>query len=146
MKFTTQTLAAKYLALDFFSSDTLTNMSLTLRKFICKGKHLPSVRFISCGNETDFSKSVEEFKRNGVTILPLKVDADFVKESKKLCLGAWEDALDRGKIIKGHDIKVGQEHGFKEIVHRASGRYDMQWKIDGNPHFLNKDFSKINIK
>ena len=114
-------------------------MPLILRSLVCKGKYLQSARFISSGNENDFSKSVEEFRRNGVTILPLKVDADFVKESKKLCLGAWEDALDRGKIIKGHDIKVGQEHGFKEIVHRASGRYDMQWKIDGNPHFLNRD-------
>ena len=34
---------------------------------------------------------------------------------------------------------VGQEHGFKEIVLRAPGRYDMQWKIDGNPHFLHDD-------
>ena len=50
------------------------------------------------------------------------MDDAFVKESKKLCLGAWEDALARGKIVKGHDIKVGQKHGFKEIVLRAPGR------------------------
>ena len=93
----------------------------------------------SSGSENDFAKSVEEFKRNGVTILPLKVDHDFVQKSKKLCLDAWEDALARGKIIKGHDIKVGQAHGFKEIVHRATGRYDMQWKIDGHPHFLDQE-------
>ena len=45
----------------------------------------------------------------------------------------------RCKIVKGHDMKVGQKHGFKEIVLRAPGRYDMQWRIDGNPHFLDQE-------
>ena len=87
----------------------------------------------------DFSQSVEEFRRSGVAILPLRLQPDFVSESKAVCISAWEDALERGKAIKGHDMKVGQEHGFKEIVLRAPGRYDMQWKIDGNPHFLDND-------
>ena len=74
-----------------------------------------------------------------MAILPLRLEPDFVSESRGLCLSAWEDALARGKAIKGHDMKVGQEHGFKEIVLRAPGRYDMQWKIDGNPHFLHDE-------
>ena len=76
-----------------------------------------------------------------MAILPLRLQPDFVSESKALCISAWEDALARGKAIKGHEMKVGQQHGFKEIVLRATGRYDMQWKIDGNPHFL--DDSKV---
>ena len=43
-------------------------------------------------DEPDFTQAVDEFRRNGVTILPLKVDTQFVRESKQLCLGAWEDA------------------------------------------------------
>jgi len=87
----------------------------------------------------DFSKSVEDFKRNGIAILPVKVNDDFVLKSKKLCMSAWVDALARGKIIKGHELKLGQENGFKEIVLRAPGRYDMQWKVDGEDHFLDEE-------
>ena len=90
-------------------------------------------------SQIDFKTSIDEFKRLGVAILPLRLDQTFVSESKSLCIDAWEDALARGKVIKGHDIKVGQENGFKEIVLRAPGRYDMQWKIDGNQHFLDKE-------
>ena len=103
--------------------------------------NLVSLKYASSSSSSsfDFTKSVEEFRRNGVTILPLKVETGFVEKSKDICLNAWKDALARGKIIKGHDIMVGREHGFKEIVLRAPGRYDMQWKIDGNPHFLDKE-------
>ena len=34
----------------------------------------------------DFSKSVEEFKKNGIAILPVKVEEEFVVESKKKCM------------------------------------------------------------
>ena len=112
-------------------------MSLSLRRTFCSSRIFKCYS-TSC-SEHDFTKSVEEFKRNGVTILPLKVETDFVEKSKKLCFNAWEDAMERGKIIKGHEIKVGKDQGFKEIVMRAPGRYDMQWKIDGDPHFLNQE-------
>jgi len=87
----------------------------------------------------DFSKSIEDFKKNGIAILPVRIQDDFVQESRKLCMSAWVDALARGKIIKGHEVKLGMEHGFKEIVLRAPGRYDMQWKIDGEKHFLDEE-------
>ena len=105
------------------------------RDFWCKQFSTRSVAH----SKIDFAKSVDEFRRHGVAILPLRLDENFVSDSKRLCIDAWEDALARGKVIKGHDIKVGQEHGFKEIVLRAQGRYDMQWKIDGNEHFLDKN-------
>ena len=113
-------------------------MVLLMRKIVLKQR---SLRYFSVSSSqlNDFSKTVEEFRENGVAILPLKIDDEFVKTSKKKCLYAWEDALNRGKTIKGYDIKVGQEHGFKEIVHRATGRYDMQWKIDGEKHFLDEE-------
>ena len=113
-------------------------MVVLIRKIVLRQR---SVRLfsVSTNHHNDFSKAVEEFKKNGVAILPLKIDHDFVKTSRNKCLHAWEDALARGKAIKGHEIKVGQEHGFKEIVHRATGRYDMQWKIDGEKHFLDEE-------
>ena len=54
----------------------------------------------------DMSQCVEEFNRDGVTILPFKVDIDFVEKSKKLVTSALEDGLQRVKEIKGHDLKV----------------------------------------
>ena len=57
-------------------------------------------------NKIDFSKSVEEFKRDGIAILPLKIDMDFVNKSKKLCMAAWEDALLRGRLVKGELTNV----------------------------------------
>ena len=41
-------------------------------------------------------------------------------------------------ILKGHELKVGKDFGFQEVVMRAEGRYDLHWKINGNPHFLDK--------
>ena len=35
-------------------------------------------------------------------------------------------------------MKVGKDFGFQEVVMRAEGRYDLHWKINGNPHFLDK--------
>ena len=34
---------------------------------------------------------------------------------------------------------MGQQHGFEEVVLRAEGRYDLQWKINGEKHFLDKE-------
>jgi len=93
--------------------------------------------------EIDESKSlsdcVREFKRDGVTILPMKINPDFVEKSKQLATEAWKDGLRRAKLIKGHEMKVGLEHGFQEMVQRAVGRYDMQWKVDGEKHFLDEE-------
>ena len=36
-------------------------------------------------------------------------------------------------------MKVGKDFGFQEVVMRAEGRYDLHWKINGNPHFLDKE-------
>lgn len=36
-------------------------------------------------------------------------------------------------------MQVGLEHGFQEMVQRAVGRYDMQWKVDGEQHFLDEE-------
>ena len=41
-------------------------------------------------------------------------------------------------LSKGHELKVGKDFGFQEVVMRAEGRYDLHWKINGNPHFLDK--------
>ena len=62
-----------------------------------------------------------------------------LEQSKGICISAWKDALDRAKIIKGHELKVGIGNGFQEVVQRAVGRYDLQWKINGNSHFLDKE-------
>ena len=113
-------------------------MDLLIRNVLLRPKNIRHFS-VSANLQNEFSKAVEEFRKNGVAILPLKIDEDFVKTSRKKCLSAWEDALSRGKIVKGHDIKVGQRHGFKEIVLRAPGRYDMQWKIDREKHFLNEE-------
>ena len=37
-------------------------------------------------------------------------------QSKGICISAWKDALDRAKIIKGHELKVGIENGFQEVL------------------------------
>ena len=87
----------------------------------------------------DFSKALQDFKRNGMAILPVKIDAEFIKKSNDMCFSAWTDALKRAKIIRGHDMKAGKDYGFKEIVMRAEGRYDILWKINGENHFLHKE-------
>ena len=87
----------------------------------------------------DFGKAVEDFKRNGMAILPLKIDLSYVSRSKDMVLSAWSDAMHRAKIIRGHELKVGKDYGFKEIVQRAKGRYDMHWKVNGEEHFLDKE-------
>ena len=87
----------------------------------------------------DFSKSIADFKRNGMAILPVQIDPSFVQKSKEMCFSAWEDALNRAKLIRGHELKVGQAYGFKEIVARADGRYDLHWKVNGEKHFLDEE-------
>ena len=87
----------------------------------------------------DFGRSIAEFKRNGMAILPVKVDPLFVQKSKDLCLSAYQDALNRVKLVLGHELKVGQEHGFQEIIARAQGRYELFWKIQGEKHFVDEE-------
>ena len=87
----------------------------------------------------DFTAAINDFKRNGMALLPLKIDPDFVEKSKDICFDAWKDALKRAKIIRGHDMKVGMEFGFQEFVARAQGRYDMHWMVNGEKHFLDQE-------
>ena len=87
----------------------------------------------------DFTAAINDFKRNGMALLPLKIDPDFVEKSKEICFDAWKDALKRAKIIRGHDMKVGMEFGFQEFVARAQGRYDMHWMVNGEEHFLDQE-------
>ena len=53
--------------------------------------------------EIDFSRAIADFQKNGMAILPIKIDPSFLNESKELCFSAWKDALNRAKIIKGND-------------------------------------------
>ena len=55
--------------------------------------------------EIDFSQAIADFQKNGMAILPIKIDPSFLNESKELCLSAWKDALHRARIIKGNDRK-----------------------------------------
>ena len=87
----------------------------------------------------DFGKAVEDFKRNGMAILPLKIDPSYVTKSKDMVMSAWSDAMHRAKIIRGHELQVGKDHGFVELVQRAKGRYDMHWKVNGEKHFLDQE-------
>eukprot|EP00090_Calanus_glacialis_P030868 TRINITY_DN5023_c0_g1_i1.p1 TRINITY_DN5023_c0_g1~~TRINITY_DN5023_c0_g1_i1.p1 ORF type:complete len:763 (+),score=154.94 TRINITY_DN5023_c0_g1_i1:281-2569(+) len=118
---------------------TKQKFSVRTNYFLTRALHASSSVFNKPSSQIDFSKSIEDFKKNGIAILPVKIDDEFVWKSRKLCMSAWVDALARGKIVKGHEVKLGQEHGFKEIVLRAPGRYDMQWKIDGEKHFLDEE-------
>ena len=94
----------------------------------------------SSGNEkVDFSSAIQDFKKNGMAVLPLKIDPEFVEKSKEICFSAWKDALERAKIIRGHEMKVGMEYGFQELVARAPGRYDMHWMVNGEKHFLDDE-------
>ena len=103
-------------------------------------KQLNAANESSVGKDViDFSKAIEDFKRNGMAILPVKIDPSFVQKSQEMCFSAWKDALNRAKIIRGHELKVGQEYGFKEIVARAEGRYDLHWKVNGEKHFLDEE-------
>ena len=52
--------------------------------------------------EIDFSQAIADFQKNGMAILPIKIDPSFLNESKELCFSAWKDALNRAKIIKGN--------------------------------------------
>ena len=54
----------------------------------------------------DIRQCVEEFNRDGVTVLPLKVDKEFIEKSKDITISAWKDGLQRAKAIKGYDMKV----------------------------------------
>lgn len=64
-------------------------------------------KVVTIDENKSISTCVEEFKRDGVTILPFKIDRDFVDKSKELATEAWQDGLRRAKLIKGHDMKVG---------------------------------------
>ena len=90
-------------------------------------------------NDVDFTSAIADFKRNGMAILPLKIESSFVESSKGLCFSAWKDALKRAEIVRGHEMKVGMEFGFQELVARAPGRYDMHWKVNGEKHFLDEE-------
>ena len=87
----------------------------------------------------DFTKAVEDFRRLGVALLPLKMEQGFVCRSKELSLEAWEEAMARVRALRGGELGVGMEHGFEEVVCRAPGRYDMQWRVNGEKHFLDKE-------
>jgi len=119
--------------------------SPTLKKLVLfKNKHLSLQAFATSAtlrsqqlkSDVDFSQAIEDFKTNGIAILPLQIDEKFVNKSKELVVSAWQDALLRARIIKGHEMKVGNKFGFKEMVLRAPGRFDMQWRIDGEEHFM----------
>ena len=94
-------------------SANCSRMAVRLHKLNRLSKLLQQRKFASStsqakenDNKIDFSKSVEEFKRDGIAILPLKIDTDFVNKSKKLCMAAWEDALLRGRLVKGELANV----------------------------------------
>jgi hypothetical protein len=87
----------------------------------------------------DFSRAVQDFRTHGVAILPLRMEEGFVARSRELSMTAWEEALDRARRIRGRELEVGMQHGFQEVVLRAEGRYDMQWGVNGVPHFLDQE-------
>ena len=39
-----------------------------------------------------FSKAVQDFRTNGVAILPLRMEEGVVERSRELCMAAWEEA------------------------------------------------------
>ena len=103
-------------------------------------KQVRTASTISVANDTvDFSAAIEDFKRNGMAILPLKIDPNFVEISKEKCFAAYRDALNRAKVVRGHEMKVGMEYGFQEFVARAEGRYDMHWMVNKEKHFLDEE-------
>ena len=86
----------------------------------------------------DFSKAVQDFRTNGVAILPLRMEEGLVARSREMCMAAWEEAQARARLLRGGELQVGMEHGFVEFVQRAQGRYDMHWGVNGQPHFLDQ--------
>jgi len=101
--------------------------------------HTSCQRKCSSGPNSDLSKSVADFRENGVAILPVRINPEFIQESKDIVMKSWQDALNRAKNIRGHDMKVGMEFGFEEFVQRAPGRYDLHWGVNGDSHFLDHE-------
>ena len=87
----------------------------------------------------DFSRAVEDFRTNGVAILPLRMEESFIRKSRELSLAAWQEALLRARLLRGRELEVGMQHGFQELVLRAEGRYDMHWGVNGVAHFLDQE-------
>ena len=113
------------------------NIQTNNRNTLCQ---VNTAKAIAIGNDgVDFTSAIKDFKRNGMAILPLKIGPSFVESSKELCFSAWKDALRRAEIVRGHEMKVGMEFGFQELVARAPGRYDMHWKVNGEKHFLDEE-------
>ena len=82
-------------------------ISKTLARELHKNAYLCASAIGELTNENkDIHQCVKELKRDGVTVLPHKINKDFVEKSKDLCMSAWEDGLQRVKAIKGHDMKV----------------------------------------
>ena len=77
----------------------------------CKQLKIARLFATSRADEQDFSRAVDEFRQNGVTILPLKVDQQFVRDSKQLCLGAWEDARWELNVFYNNIIEERVEYG-----------------------------------
>ena len=56
--------------------------------------------------DVDFSQAIADFQKNGMALLPIKIDPSFLNQSKELCFSAWQDALNRAKILKGKNKDI----------------------------------------
>eukprot|EP00392_Amoebophrya_sp_AT5.2_P017340 g17680.t1 len=118
----------------------------------------------SGASSTTFEKHVAgaaaQLESDGVALFPPefnvnRIEPGFVLNASKIVDRAFSDALDRAARFRGkqrsaapssHEdtsdgekiIPVGQKHGFREIVHRARGRYDMLHGIWGHPALVSE--------
>ena len=89
-------------------------------------------------NMVDFSDAVENFRQNGMAVLPIKVDPSFVKKSKDICFSSWQDASKTPKLVHGHQLNRDTKKGFRGIVSRTPGRYDMRCVVNSEIHYLDE--------
>lgn len=74
-------------------------------------------------NDDDSPALSERFDRDGFVLLRQKLLVDSLLPWHALFERLWEDLMDR-QVVK-QPLGIGVKHGFKEIVQRSPGRYEL---------------------
>lgn len=80
----------------------------------------------------------ELFQARGFLCIRHVIDPETIESVRVLAMSYFEEVLNKIKS-NGLHFGIGIKHGFKEIVQRQLGRYEMPYRIDSDEigHLLN---------
>ena len=90
----------------------------------------PSTRADGTLTDEAVSASARAVNEHGVCMIEGLLEDQWLDESHQICNSLFDECM--GKVPP---MAVGKEAGYAEVVQRATGRYDMLYRMEEHDHF-----------